>query len=162
MLKEISLVDIAKDIAMSVHAGQYRKSSNAPYYIHPFRTYQIAKEMGLNKDQQILALLHDTYEDGKNKDKILNAIKSKFGDKMVALVKLLSHEKDTDYQIYLYKLAKLSLTAFEVKLCDMLDNLTDSPSQKQKIKYKNAVQYLLQNGINIKQSFIVKLNYAVK
>ncbi len=162
MLKELSLIDMAMDIAMDVHSNQVRKTSKLPYFIHPYRTYIIAKELRLNKKQQILAILHDTYEDGKNKDLILKFIRSRFGEEMVTYVKILSHDKNIKYNEYLYKLSKTYKEAFEVKLCDMIDNLIDSPSKDQKNKYSLAIKYLLDNGITIDNKFLVKLEYLFK
>lgn len=156
-IKEMSLIDRAKDFAMDIHSHQKRKASGDPYFIHPFRTFQIAKSFGLNKDQLVLAIIHDTYEDGTNRNYVEDQIKSKFGDKMLKLVKLLSHDKDVGYNDYLYSLYKLSPLAFDVKMCDMIDNLTDSPSNKQKIKYYEAIEYLLNKGIKIKNSFINRI-----
>lgn len=156
-LNEMSLIDVAKDLAMDVHSHQYRKSSGAPYFIHPFRTYQLTKEFGLNKDQQVLALLHDVYEDGTNIPYTVDQIKSKFGNTMLTLVKLLSHDKSINYNEYLLKLYNKSKLAFFVKLCDMIDNLTDAPSNKQKIKYSSAIDYLLKNGASIPIKFINRI-----
>ena len=148
-LVEIDQITQAKDLARDVHKGQWRKSSPLPYTVHPMRVYRHAKKLGLSKRHQVLSIIHDTYEDARNPERTLKKIKDMFGNKITNLVKYLSHDKGVDYNLYLLKLAKSSPTAFDVKLLDIEDNLTDNPSGKQREKYKNALNYLVQNGINI-------------
>jgi len=156
-INEMSDIDKAQDIAMQAHIGQQRKVSKQPYYIHPYRVYQAAVSNGLSKTHKILAILHDTYEDAKNKKFVQDKIKSLFGEKMLKLVYALSHDKNMDYNTYLLKLMKGNKIAGEVKMLDMLENLKDNPSEKQKLKYKNAIQHLLNNKINIDNKVLSKL-----
>jgi len=156
-LVEIDQVAQAKDIARDVHKGQQRKGSPLPYIVHPMRVYHRAKKRGLSEKHQILAILHDVYEDAKNLQQTLKKIKEIFGDKIAKLVVVLSHEKGVNYKEYLLSLAKKSTTAFAVKLLDMEDNLSDKPSSKQKEKYKNALEYIMSQGIKIEPKIKDKL-----
>jgi len=148
IIQELSAIDRAQDIALLTHSGQVRKSGQ-PYFIHPYRVYQRAKSLGLSKDVQIVSLLHDVYEDAKNKDYVQKEIERQFGKVIMQFVLLLSHDKSVDYNSYVLRLAKLSSVALTVKLLDMLENLKDNPSEKQKSKYLGAVGYLLSNNIHI-------------
>jgi (p)ppGpp synthase/HD superfamily hydrolase len=148
-LLEIDKITKAKEFARDVHSGQWRKTSPLPYMAHPMRVYGRAKQRGLSKKHLILAILHDTYEDSKNPPRTLKKIKELFGSNIAKIVKLLSHDKGVDYSLYLAKLAKASKTAFDVKLLDMEDNLSEHPTEKQKRKYGEALRYLIQLGINI-------------
>lgn len=156
-LLEIDQVAQAKDFARDVHSGQWRKSSPLPYSVHPMRVYHRTKKLGLSKKHQILAILHDTYEDSRNPQRTLDRIKELFGSVIAKLVVLLSHDKKAEYNEYLLNLSKKSPTAFVVKLLDMLDNLVDKPNSKQKEKYRNALEYLVKNGIKIDSKIKDKL-----
>ena len=162
-LIEISLIDRAKDLAMDVHSHQYRKVSNKPYYLHSFRVYQSAIKNGLSKNEQILALLHDTYENSINKNYVKDKIQSNFGDKMLKLVLIISHDKSVvDYDNYLLQLSKLSRLALNVKLLDIIENLKDNASKQQKNKYKTGLLYLLNSNVNINIQIINKINNLTK
>ncbi len=156
-INEMSDIDKAQDLAMQAHVGQKRKVSKQPYYIHPYRVYQAAISNRLSKTHKILALLHDTYEDSKNKKYVQDKIKSLFGEKMLKLVYALSHDKNIEYNTYLLKLMKGNKVAGEVKMLDMLENLKDNPNEKQKKKYKSAIQYLLDNKVKIDNKILSKL-----
>lgn len=161
-LTELSKISKATDLAQDVHTGQYRKVTKKPYIVHPFRVYQRAKSLGLSDDIQIVAILHDTYEDASNREYVAQQIKSKFGDTILKYVLLLSHDKDTNYNDYVLALAKKSNIALSVKLLDMIENLLDSPSPKQKTKYFGALQYLLKNGVKIDKRIIDQITKASK
>jgi (p)ppGpp synthase/HD superfamily hydrolase len=149
MINEMSIIDKAKDFAQQMHLGQSRTVSKQPYIIHPYRVFQTAVANGYSKDIQLVALLHDTYEDASNQKYAEDKIKSLFGNKIWLFVKLLSHDAGSDYENYLLQLAKRSGIALTVKLLDMIENLKDNPSPKQKSKYIGGIKYLLDNGIKI-------------
>jgi len=158
LIRELSAIDKAQDIAMLTHAGQKRKASGQPYFIHPYRVYQRAKAAGLSKDIQIIAILHDVYEDSNNKDYIRKEIERQFGKVILNFILLLSHDKSVDYEQYVLRLAKLSKVALTVKLLDMLENLKDNPSEKQKTKYLGSIEYLLKNNISIDPKILNMFN----
>ena len=148
-INELGKIELAKDFAQQMHMGQSRKVSKQPYVLHPYRVFQAAVAGGYSKDIQLTALLHDTYEDASNKTYTEDKIKSLFGNKIWLFVKLLSHDKATDYNNYLLQLSKRSNIALTVKLLDMYENLKDNPSPKQKMKYFNGLVYLLNNNVKI-------------
>lgn len=157
VINEMSLIDKAKELAMDIHSGQYRKMSKEPYYIHPFKVFQAAVQNNLSQTHKILALLHDTYEDSKNKKYVVDKIKSYFGERMLKLVLILSHDSGIDYNLYLYKLMSADSVAGEIKLLDMIENLKDYPSEKQKNKYKIAFEYIINKNIKINNNLRSKL-----
>ena len=160
-LVEIDQITQAKDFARNVHSGQWRKGSPLPYIVHPMRIYHRTKKMGLSKKHQVLAILHDTLEDSKNPKRTLKKIKELFGGIIAKLVIIMSHDKGVDYSIYLAKLAKASKTAFDVKLLDLEDNLSDKPNPKQQLKYKKALDYLEEKNIDINPKIKDKLYQRV-
>lgn len=162
LVNEMSRKDKALDLAQDIHSSQYRKISKQPYIIHPFRVYQRARALGLPDDVQIIAILHDTYEDAKNQKYAADKIKSYFGDTILKYIMLLSHDKGTDYNSYILNLAKKSNIALTVKLLDVIENLLDNPSQKQKEKYLSGLLYLLNNGINIDNKIVSQIKNLTK
>lgn len=160
ILIEIDMVANAKEFARGVHSGQWRKNSPLPAIVHPMRVYHRVKKMGLSKKHQIVALLHDAFEDSDMPKNTIKKIKEIFGPKIAQLVIFMSHDKAVKYNEYLLSLAKKSPTAFDIKLIDLEDNLSDNPSAKQKEKYKNAIQYVEGNGIKINPKIKTKL-YAL-
>ena len=103
-LVEIDQISQAKDLARTAHKGQWRKASPVPQVVHPMRVYHRAKKRGLSKKHQVLAILHDVYEDAKNPQRILNKIIDIFGQSIGNLVKYMSHDKNVEYNKYLLKL----------------------------------------------------------
>jgi len=148
-LLEIDTITQAKDIARDVHRGQWRKNEPLPYIVHPLRIYQRVISFGLSEKYQVLAILHDTVEDSKNPQRILDKIKELFGGGTADLVVALSHDKSVDYKEYLLNLAKRYPTAFIVKLLDIIDNVSSKPHLQQKNKYKEAIEYIVSKGISI-------------
>lgn len=143
---ELSAIDKAEDVAQLAHLQQNRISGK-PYIIHPKRVQLLAKKLGYGIDVQIIAILHDVLEEVENKKYYENLITSKFGKEIFSAIKLLSHDNNVEYNVYLEKLARtpfnIAKIAFKVKMLDMFDNLTDAPPEKQKEKYRNAIQYLV-------------------
>lgn len=146
-----SNITLALDYARKVHAGQQRRTNKTPYFTHVFRVSKMAKELKYDEKVQIAAALHDAIEDGSNPEKIKEIIKSKFGDEILKVVLILTHDKNIPYDEYLLKLAQTNEIAFKVKMLDMYDNLTDNPRPSQVEKYKNAIKFL----IDKKMSYII-------
>ena len=114
-LVEIDQIAQAKDLARDAHKGQWRKSAPVPQIVHPMRVWHRAKKRGLSKKHQIVAILHDVYEDAKNPQRMLKKIITLFGQKIGNLVKYMSHDKSVEYNAYLLKLAKVSKTSGDIK-----------------------------------------------
>tara|TARA_B100000214_G_scaffold320850_1_gene256179 strand:- start:7754 stop:8740 length:987 start_codon:yes stop_codon:yes gene_type:complete len=134
-----------------VHRDQRRRSGE-PYYEHPKAVRNIMRKFyPQDRIGQLAALLHDALEDYekggvfKSEEEVLErigqSIKNKqVKDEVIRVVKALTHDKGVDYSQYV---TGLSGTSLRVKLADMLHNISSSPSEKQKLKYKNAINILL-------------------
>jgi (p)ppGpp synthase/HD superfamily hydrolase len=146
-LIELPLYSRALKFADYIHRHQTRKYSGEKYLVHPLAVSFILNQWGYNKWYQSIALLHDTVEDAENIPKTIEFIKKYFGDKILKVIKLLSHDKSMDYSKYLLQLAKKDKDAFIIKMADMWNNLNDNPSEKQKLKYSFAIKYLLDNNV---------------
>lgn len=142
-------LDTAEDIAIQTHFWQTRRDGSS-YLNHLKRIQLRISNLGYNKKIQILAILHDALEDGVDPSHVENVIRKnlKNPEKIIANLKLLTHTEGTDYNKYVLNIYKKSEDAFIVKLYDMLDNLLDNPTKTQFNKYKNAILYLINNGVS--------------
>lgn len=107
----------AMEIAYAAHHGQVDKAG-MPYIFHPMH---LAEGM----DDEIsccVALLHDTVEDT---DITFSKLEKEFPKDVLDALKLLTHEKETDYFDYVRALKKNPI-AVKVKLADLAHNSDQS------------------------------------
>ena len=115
--------------ATQAHSGQKRKYTGDDYIVHPVAVAELVRDNGGTEDQIIAALLHDTIEDTSV---TYEDVFKSFGADVAALVWELTdrftHEEYPDNNRAQRKaweserLAKVSVTAKLIKLCDMIDN----------------------------------------
>ena len=150
-VKEKFQPDDFKDVyntARMAHVGQSRRDGSE-YFSHPSEVRNIARKF-YPKDNvvQMAALLHDSLEDAPGstvstveemEEFIRGSIQDPAaGDEVIRVVRALTHEKGGDYQSYVIDLLG-DVPTLRVKLADMVHNLTDNPSPKQKAKYASAL-----------------------
>ena len=104
-------------LAYSAHHGQLDKGG-MPYIFHP---YHLAEQMA-DEVTACVALLHDVVEDTSVTIEELEAI---FPKEVTEAVRLLTHQKGTDYFEYVRALAK-NPVARVVKLADLAHNSDES------------------------------------
>lgn len=104
----------ALQIAVKAHAGQKDRNGVA-YIFHPIRVMMRCT----SEDARMLALLHDVVEDTSVTFQQLAA--EGFSDRILATLKLLTHEKGVSYDDYITRIMSDRL-AIEVKLADLEDN----------------------------------------
>jgi (p)ppGpp synthase/HD superfamily hydrolase len=134
----------AMKLAYDAHQGQTDKSG-LPYIFHPFH---LAEQM---KDEVTvcIALLHDVVEDT---DITIEELETEFPEEVTEALKLLSHDKATDYFDYIIKI-KESPAARVVKLADLRHNSDISRIRDKSIrisektlqrieKYRKAIAFL--------------------
>ena len=134
------------------HLGQKRRTGE-PYILHPERVSEIVKQYYPgNNIAQMTALLHDTLEDAidlgnvADEEEMIALIDDYIedeqeADEVISSVMALTKPSGVDYNSYLFSIVDMPNTLI-VKLADMLDNLTDNPSLKQKIKYGGALNLI--------------------
>ena len=134
--------------AQMAHIGQKRRSGE-DYFSHPSEVRNIVRRF-YPKDRvsELAALLHDSLEDAPGStvdspEEMEEFIRGSItdpasGDEVIRVVRALTHEKGGDYQSYVIDLMN-DQPALRVKLADMVHNLSSSPSPKQKLKYKSAL-----------------------
>ncbi|MBR3901424.1 MAG: bifunctional (p)ppGpp synthetase/guanosine-3',5'-bis(diphosphate) 3'-pyrophosphohydrolase, partial [Ruminococcus sp.] len=108
------LTNKAMQIAYMAHHGQ-TDCNGIPYVFHP---YHLAEQM----DDEIsccVALLHDVAEDT---EVTLDELGKNFPQEIIEALKLLTHEKDTDYFDYVRRI-KDNPIAKKVKLADLAHNM---------------------------------------
>lgn len=139
-----SLVEKAEHIARIAHSGQMRRDGVTPYILHPERVVARLRAQGVTDEETLaVAWLHDVMEDcgytaGElRREGITNEC-------VIYCVKLLSKEHDSrSYELYIGEIAQREV-ARTVKIADILDNLSDTPTERQILRYSKALIHLLQ------------------
>ena len=104
-------------------------------------------------DEELIcaAYLHDAIEDiDKPKKGLFNLAELKkeinsLGPNVLSYVEALSHDKSKeDYQEYIERISKDEKLRI-IKICDMIYNVTESPNEKQKEKYRKGLMVLFKS-----------------
>jgi (p)ppGpp synthase/HD superfamily hydrolase len=109
--------------ALHLHANQFRKGSQVPYFSHLISTAALVMEHGGDEDLVIAALLHDSAEDQGGRE-TLRAIRERFGERVARIVAecsdtmeipkppwrarkmaYLNHLQNADYDVYMVSAA---------------------------------------------------------
>ena len=133
--------ELALKIATEAHKGQVDKAG-VPYINHPLTVASLVD----TEEEKIVALLHDTIEDTNITEQDL--LNYGFSNKIVEAVKLLTHNKNVPYMVYVAKIKDNEL-ARKVKIADLTHNsdlsrlkeITDKDKKRYE-KYQNALLYL--------------------
>jgi len=133
------IVALAEHIARKAHANQFRRDRVTPYITHP---EAVVKKLAAEVDfVRAAGWLHDVLEDTD----VTQAALLHFGvpNPVVDAVALLTKTGDCSYEAYLEGVRENEI-ARRVKIADMLHNLSDSPTQKQILKYARGLVFLLE------------------
>ena len=130
-------LDIAKQIATEAHAGQTRRDGT-PYIRHPERVAARCK----TEQEKAVAWLHDVIEDCPGWTE-MKLIESGISKSVALSVFRLSKQTDQSEKMYLISV-KGNPLAKTVKIQDMLDNLSDQPTEKQIVRYARSLLFLLE------------------
>jgi (p)ppGpp synthase/HD superfamily hydrolase len=135
-----NLIALAADIARRAHHGQTRNDNITPYAAHP---ESVARRLR-GEDGIVIATawLHDVLEDTAETAATLRA--AGVGDAVIDAVQCMTKQPGEPYETYLARV-KAHPVARKVKVADMLDNLGDSPDEKQIFKYTRGLVFLLGN-----------------
>lgn len=126
---------------------QTRKGTGVPYFVHPKGVALMVMKNGGNNDQIRASLLHDTLEDTHTSDEELRIC---FGEHVQSLVRELTNQRykieEMGKEAYMTeKLMRLSNEALLIKLCDMLYNIQDHPTEAQEVRMLHNVANLIEN-----------------
>lgn len=133
--------ELALKIATEAHKGQVDKAG-VPYINHPLTVASLVD----TEEEKIVALLHDTIEDTNITEQDL--LNYGFSNKIVEAVKLLTHNKNVPYMVYVAKIKDNEL-ARKVKIADLTHNsdlsrlkeITEKDKKRYE-KYQKALLYL--------------------
>ena len=98
-----------------------------------------------NPKARMVALLHDTMEDGNVSRELLES--AKFPEDVIAAVEALTRppksEQKMTYQEYIEQVVKPNELARQVKIADLKSNLKDNDNPGQVKRYERALKALL-------------------
>lgn len=124
-------------IAIKAHKWQKRRDGR-PYITHPIRVAMSLKDEW--QTVMALAVLHDVLEDCT--DWALLIWDWGLWFLMQDLVKLTKKDWE-EYSIYIDRVWESGRLIREIKVADIMDNMTDYPSERQIDKYTLALERLL-------------------
>lgn len=138
----MSIIARAKAFSKKAHQNQFRRDGKTPYFNHPNKVAKLVATCKGNKTQITCAYLHDVIEDTKeDKNQMKKHIKKLFGTRILKKLLCLTRAENEDYFEYLEKI-KRDKQLVLIKICDIVSNLSDTPTEKQKIKYAKALVFL--------------------
>lgn len=109
----------ALKIAYKAHDGQYRRDSYVPYIVHPIRVSNC-----FNDDfRKTIAVLHDVIEDTSITYDDLN----QFSMNVIKILEMLTKRENENHFDYVDRV-KQNEIAIEIKIADIVDNLSDTIS----------------------------------
>lgn len=124
-----TLTELAREIATTAHAGQYRRDGVTPYIRHP---EAVARRVAGDQRLEAIGWLHDVLEDT---DETPESLADKgIPHDVITSVRLLTKSSDFSYDSYLDHILT-DAAACRVKVADMLTNLADDPTERQIRKY---------------------------
>lgn len=129
----------ALNIAGQVHKGQ-RRNNGRRYIEHPCRVADLVRSCGGSKVQIMAGFLHDALEDcpPAKREHYEHKIMDELGAETLQLVIALTHEEGETYGDYLGRVMS-NEDARLVKICDMFDNIMETPTHSQVVKYVQAM-----------------------
>jgi len=135
-----------KELAHKLHEGHFRRDGVTPYFAHLERVANRVGNGDSRNDEIIkqIAYLHDSIEDGRASR--FELIRHGVDPTVIEGVLALTKDKYDDYLEYIKTLEYTHSYIRDIKIADILDNLSDSPSKKQIIKYAKAL--LILHGVD--------------
>lgn len=123
----------AEEIATKAHEGQFRRDGVTPYINHPRDVASRVVDDWLKS----ISWLHDTAEDSDKNPSFL--LELGVPQDIVDAVALLTRGAES-YDDYL-KVITANSPALVVKMADMMANLADDPTDKQREKYEKGLKF---------------------
>jgi (p)ppGpp synthase/HD superfamily hydrolase len=134
-------LDEAIKLASWYHKDQ--KYADEPYINHLLRVMEAVKNAGHSETAQIVAVLHDSFEDTNiNHNEVLEI----FGECIYDSILAMTHKKGQPYEEYILNKVLHNYYAKIVKFYDVLDNFKHSIKNEKYYrlitKYEKALQLL--------------------
>lgn len=137
-------IELAREVCVSAHRGQFRRDMVTPYHTHPFAVADAVPDA-----LKPAALLHDVVEDTPMFIDELH--KMGFSNRTVQAVWMLTHYKDNSYDSYIQILMQCD-DAVLIKIADMEHNLSCEPSERSKEKCGRWLPVLKARAAEINKS----------
>lgn len=128
-------IEIAREIAIKAHKGQFRRDGVTPYITHPEAVANAVSDAA-----KPAAWLHDVLEDCPPLDAI-SLFESGVDVATIAAVRSLTKYEGEDYFAYIENIKKDPI-AREVKIADIEHNLASNPKPENIAKYNRALGIL--------------------
>jgi (p)ppGpp synthase/HD superfamily hydrolase len=130
----------AERIAIRAHFGQFRNDGTTPYIAHCAAVASRLRAEGADAETLAVAWLHDVLEDCHDwtAERLLG---EGIPSRLIEAVRAITKGKGEEFEDYIGRV-KSDPIASKVKMADMLCNLSDSPSQKQILKYAMGLREL--------------------
>jgi len=128
----------AFQLAYKYHNGQLRKQSCVPYIVHPYRVSCCFQD----DFKKTIAILHDIVEDT---DMTLEELQKHFPPYVVCRIDYLTRREGEKHFDYI-KRGKNDEVATEIKIADIMDNLSDTICVVEKSmadRYNKSLKILL-------------------
>lgn len=138
MEKTFDAVALARALAEEAHAGQFRRDGVTPYRNHLEDVWRRVRYGGWA--HQATAWLHDIIEDTHHDMSTL--ADRGIPQVVISAVQMLTKPKEGNYLEYIYRVAEYPIPR-QVKIADIMSNLSDNPSHNQVKKYSQALSILL-------------------
>jgi len=129
-------------VANEAHHNQKRRDGVTPYIEHVRKVYRNVNTRNGKRNfiDEAVAYLHDTIEDTKLT--LQELLEMGFSVEIVDAVDALTHRDGETYEESILR-AKANPISRRVKIADNLANLSDTPTDKQILKYAKSLQVLL-------------------
>ena len=150
LIIENTRLDRAEQVALRAHSGQFRRDGQ-PYIMHPRAVQEITQRYYPNDiEAHVLAMVHDVIEDGPKYSglshrQLYGMVKHTVADpdsqkRIMDALRVMTHSKRRQpvYEDYLRSVFSNPLAA-KVKVSDLIHNLSHNPSERQILKYQNAL-----------------------
>lgn len=127
-----------REIAARAHAGQFRRDGVTPYILHPMKVASFFPSFSMRDDA---AWLHDVLEDTYWTSEMLRDVG--IAEEVIIAVELLTNRPKTNYEAFIQNIVNSgNPIAIDVKIADLLANLSDQPKKFQLIRYGKALTKL--------------------
>ena len=132
------LLKVAALTARAWHAGYFRRDGTTPYINHPRQVARRVQHESVHV--RVLAWVHDLLEDTSITIGHLRNLG--FPDDVLEALVAITHVKGEPNLAY-WKRVKANPIALRVKIADMIENLSDAPTDHQRLKYTQGLDFLI-------------------
>ena len=120
-----------------MHRGDKRRDGK-PYLNHLYRVADMVFYLTSDKILYEIALFHDSIEKHDSYE-LREFLKKEEIFYEIKILSMMGNEKYMDYLDRIRSYPRLII----IKICDIIDNVTDNPTDKQKEKYRKGLVFLL-------------------